>query len=181
MPESDASFLRPGDVLRSLGLRAEQTFVHLGCGAGFWLIPAAQIVGTSGKAIGVDIRGDMLSECDKRAALQHLGQVVQTQRGDLEEERGSHLPDAVADVVLVANIVHQANPAQLLTESRRLLKDDGRVVVIEWDVAASPLGPPPNQRLAQPDLEKIAEQVGLKVQKSFSASPYHYGIILTSR
>lgn len=180
MPVSDdtSSFLRPDDVLRKIGLRAEQTFVHLGCGAGFWLIPAGQIVGASGKAIGVDIRPDILSEAESRAKLAHLGQVVQTQRGDLENDQGSGLPDGLADLVLVANIIHQANPEKLLSEAKRLLKGDGKIAVVEWDVVASPLGPPPGSRIAEPDMKRIAQSIGLKTQKSFSASPYHYGLIL---
>lgn len=179
MPVSDtSSFLRPDDVLRKIGLRAEQTLVHLGCGAGFWLIPAAQIVGASGKAIGVDIRPDILSEAESRAALAHLGHVVQTTQGDLEHDRGSGLADGLADLVLVANIIHQANPEKLLMEAKRILKADGKIAVVEWDVAASPLGPPSAKRIAAADMKKIVQSLGLTVQKSFHASPYHYGLIL---
>ncbi len=178
MADSEPSFLRPDDVLRQIGLRAEQTFVHLGCGAGFWLIPAAQIVGASGKAIGVDIRPDILSEAESRAQLAHLGQTVQTKRGDLEQDNGSGLDDNLADVVLVANIIHQANPEKLLSEARRILKTDGKIAVVEWDVVASPLGPPPKSRISKEEMQKIAASLGLKTAKSFEASQYHYGLIL---
>lgn len=176
-----ASFLRPEQVLRKVGLRAESTFVHLGCGAGFWLIPAAKLVGASGKAIGVDIRSDMLSEAESRAKLQHLEQVVQTQRGDLEHNRGSKLDDAVADFVLIANIIHQADPVKLLTEGKRVLKPEGKMVIVEWDVTASPIGPPPPKRIPETDMKKIAEGVGLRTVEVFDASPYHYGLILSPR
>lgn len=178
MPENSASFLRPEEVLGKIGLRAGQTFVHLGCGAGFWLIPAAKIIGVGGKAIGVDIRPDMLSECEKRAGLARLSQVVQTARGDLEQDRGSTLPDAQADLVLIANIIHQADPSKLLREGKRIVKPDGHVVIVEWDVKASPLGPPPAKRIAESDMKKITQSAGLKTIDSFSASPYHYGLIL---
>lgn len=182
MPVSDtSSFLRPADVLRKIGLRAEQTFIHLGCGAGFWLIPAARIVGVGGKAIGIDIRPDMLAECENRAQRARLGQIVQTVRADLEQPPGSALGEAMADLVLIANIIHQADSTKLLQEGKRLLKPDGKIAIVEWDVKASPLGPPPEKRLAQPDMQKIAESVGLHVKESFDASPYHYGLILSPR
>lgn len=179
MPVSDPSaFLRPEEVLQKVGLRAEQVLVHLGCGAGFWLIPAAKIVGASGKAIGIDIRPDMLSEVENRARQERLGQTVSTARGDLEREGGSTLESNLADFVLIANIIHQADPVKLLTEGRRLLKPDGKVVVVEWDVQASPLGPPPAQRVAPEDMKKIAASLGLKTKEIFKASEYHYGLIL---
>lgn len=180
MADHPASFLRPEDVLRKIGLRAEQHFVHLGCGAGFWLIPAARIVGLGGKASGVDIRADMLSEAESRADLEHVGQIVETHRGDLEHDRGSTLADHVADVVLVANIIHQADPTKLLTEAKRVAKPGGNVVIVEWDVAASLIGPPPEQRLPEPDMRRLAEAVGLTFTRAFDASPYHYGLIFTA-
>lgn len=180
MAEYPASFLRPADALRQIGLRAEQRFVHLGCGAGFWLIPAAHIVGTGGKAIGVDIRSDMLSEAESRAEADHVGQIVETQRGDLEHERGSRLPDHMADVVLVANIVHQADPHKLLLEARRVAKPGGTVAIVEWDIAASPIGPPPEQRIPEPDIRQLAESLGLNFVRAFDPSPYHYGLIFTA-
>lgn len=176
---SSAAFLRPEEVLQKIGLRAAQTFVHLGCGAGFWLIPAAKIIGAGGKAIGVDIRGDMLSECEKRAQLQRLSQIVQTVRGDLEHERGSTLPDAGADYVLIANIIHQADSGKLLTEGKRIVKTDGKIVIVEWDTKASPLGPPPEKRISEAGMKKIVTLAGLTVQEAFQASPYHYGLILS--
>ncbi len=174
--------MRPEEVLRKIGLRAENTFVHLGCGAGFWLIPAAKMVGASGKAIGLDIRPDMLSEAENRARLQHLDHIVETHRGDLEAPGGSGLKDESADFVLVANIIHQADPKKLLTEGKRLLKPKGKLVVVEWDVVASPIGPPPTKRIPKEEIvREIAESVGLVTQETFDASPYHYGLILTRR
>lgn len=175
---SSSAFLEPESVLRKIGLRAEQTLVHLGCGAGFWLIPAAQIVGVSGKVIGVDIRPDILSEAASRAQREHLDNIVHTVRGDLERDKGSRLEDEVADLVLVANILHQADSIKILKEAKRLAKVDGRIIVIEWDVAASPMGPPPDQRISEPEVRQIAEGLGLDVMESFTPSPYHYGLIL---
>ena len=175
---SPSAFLDPESVLRRFGLRAEQTLVHLGCGAGFWLIPAAQIVGASGQVIGVDIRPDILSESVSRAQREHLDNIIHTVRGDLERDRGSRLEDEIADVVLVANILHQADPAKILSEAKRLAKVNGFIIVIEWDVAASPMGPPPAQRISAPEVSQLAESLDLDIVESFTPSPYHYGLIL---
>lgn len=176
---AEASFIHPEQLWREVGLRADQTVVHLGCGAGFYLIPAAHMVGRHGKVIGVDVQANLLEEVEGRARRDGLSDTVHTIRANLEEPRGSTLPDTSADWVLVANILHQSDPPKILTEARRLLRPAGRILVIEWSVAASPFGPPTAQRLTEQHVRTVAEQVGLHVERTLTPSPYHYGLLLT--
>lgn len=177
----EKSFIRPDEFWHNLGLRAGQTVVHLGCGAGFYLVPAAVIVGAKGKVTGIDIQAHLLGEAQARAQRHGVTNIVQTRRANLEAEEGSTLDAASADWVLVANILHQAKPAAILREAARVVKREGQVVVVEWDVAASPIGPPTEVRMAKPDTVQEAEQAGLQVLKEFKPSPYHYGLILVVR
>ena len=45
----------PEKILLQIGLNTGMTFVDIGCGYGFFSIPAAEIVGPSGKVICIDI------------------------------------------------------------------------------------------------------------------------------
>lgn len=171
-------FIHPDEFWRSVPLRAGQTVVHLGCGAGFYLIPAATIVGPNGKVIGVDIRQDMLDEAMNRAQQEGVGTTVTVSRLNLETGQGDPIPEKIADWVLVANILHQANPTKVLSQARRILKADGTIIVIEWDVIATPLGPPTTRRVAKEDVLKCIKELHLTVTKEFQPSPYHYGLLL---
>ena len=176
---SEQSFIRPEELWHTLGLRAGQTVVHLGSGPGFYVIPAAKTVGQAGKAIAIDIQPHLLAETESRAAREGLSETVHTIRANLETDRGSTLPPDTADWVLLANVLHQAAPAKMLAEAARIVKPAGRVVVVEWNVGASPFGPPPETRLAQPDALAAAERAGLQLQREFKPSPYHYGLLLS--
>jgi ubiquinone/menaquinone biosynthesis C-methylase UbiE len=178
---AEHSFIRPDELWSDLGARSGQTVAHLGCGPGFYLIPAAKIVGETGKCIGIDIQAHLLGEVENRATRQGVSQIVQTVRADLENDQGSTLSPATVDWVLVANILHQSNPAKILREAARVVKPEGRVVVIEWTVGASPFGPPNAVRIAKPDALAAAEQAGLNLLREFKPSPYHYGLILGVR
>lgn len=178
MNDQNPSFLRPDEVWREIGLRAEQTVVHLGSGAGFFLIPAAKIVGPQGKAIGIDIRPDMLAEVENRANREGLSNNVTTIRANLEKPN-TQPPDHSADWVLIANILHQADPAKIFQEATRILKPKGTLAVIEWDTAASPLGPPPQERISKAEAQAMAEDHGFTLGGSFSPSPYHYGMLFS--
>lgn len=177
MNERD-SFIRPDELWRQLGLRAEQKVVHLGSGAGFYLIPAALIVGSHGQAIGVDVLPDMLAEIDNKARRQKLDPFVKTVRANLENKGGSGLPDNSADWVLTANILHQSDPVKILQEAARIVAANGHVVIIEWDTNASPFGPPIARRLSPQQAEQAAASAGLKVNQRLKPSPYHYGLVL---
>ncbi|MDP3997027.1 MAG: methyltransferase domain-containing protein [bacterium] len=175
---NSSSFIRPEEFWRRLGLQAGQRVVHLGSGAGFYLIPAAKIVGQSGSVIGVDVMTHLLSESENRAQREQVAGVIHTVRADLEKNQGSTLPAGNADWVLVANILHQSDPAKILTEAKRLIKPNGRVVVVVWDVVATPLGPPAGQRFSKETMLSIAQTVGLSLVKDFAPSPYHYSLVL---
>ena len=175
---STAPFIRPEKFWRQLGLRANQTIVHLGCGAGFYLIPAAKIVGKAGQVIGVDILPDMLQAAEGRARREGVDSIVRTVRSNLEGKRGSGLDQKIADWTLVANILYQADPAKILGEAARVTKPGGTVIVVEWDIIASPLGPPVATRLAKQQALDIAAKLKLKLQAEFNPSPYHYGLLL---
>ncbi len=173
------SFIRPDTLWRSLGLRAQQTVVHLGCGAGFYLIAAAKIVGKNGKVIGVDVRPDILAEVENKAR-QH-GVTVHTMRANVENTPGSAIPDKSVDWVLVANILHQSDPYKILTEAKRIVAANGHVAVVEWNTSATPFGPPVEKRRHDNEMKEIAESLGLTQIKKFEPSPYHFGLIFASQ
>jgi ubiquinone/menaquinone biosynthesis C-methylase UbiE len=176
MPDKE-TFIRPEELWRTLGLRANQTVVHLGCGAGFYLIPAAQIVGSKGKVIGADVREDMLQEVESRAEREKVADIIQTVRVNLEDHNNEGIPAGKADWTLVANILYQADPKKILGEAVRVTKPQGTVVVVEWDIAATPLGPPPEKRRSPAEITAEAAAAGLKPTGTFSPSPYHFGLL----
>lgn len=178
MPPEPTSFIRPDVFWRTVGLQTGETVVHLGCGAGFYLLPAAKLVGKTGKVIGIDVRADMLEEAESRARREEVDDTVHTIRADLEKPKGSTLPADNADWVLVANILHQADPTAILTEAKRIVKPTGAIVVVEWDTIASPMGPPPDQRISQETVQQTIAAVGLTIADTWQPSKYHYGLTL---
>ncbi|HSX24786.1 MAG TPA: methyltransferase domain-containing protein [Candidatus Andersenbacteria bacterium] len=172
-------FIRPDTFWHSLMLRANQTVVHLGCGAGFYIIPAARIVGKKGKAIGVDILPDMLAEVENKAHQYGLEAIIKTYRANIENTPGSPIDDRSMDWVLVANILHQSNPDKVFQEAYRIVSNQGHVVVVGWSTAATPLGPPNEKRISEDEVKQIAQQHGLVLVQEFAPSPYHYGLVLS--
>lgn len=113
----------------SLGeLRPGENVVDVGSGAGADSLIAAQMVGSSGRVIGVDMTPEMLSKA-RRNALESGIANVEFREGYLES-----LPvqDAWADVIIsngVLNLVPDKEAA--LLEMFRVLKPGGRIQIAD--------------------------------------------------
>ena len=115
-------------------VRAGETVLDLGSGGGKICYIAAQIVGASGRVIGVDINDEMLALAEKYRAFigDELGfHNVEFRRGHIQNLRPIIESDLV-DVVLsncVLNLVATEQKEQLFNEMFRVVKSGGRVVI----------------------------------------------------
>ncbi|KQX62021.1 class I SAM-dependent methyltransferase [Angustibacter sp. Root456] len=113
-------------LLQALDPQPGESFVDLGCGKGALLLPAAQAVGTTGRAVGVDISPGMLSAA--REAADRLGlAAVDLAVGDVQSPE---LPAGAFDVVGSSLVLFfLADPLAALTAWRALLAPGGRLGV----------------------------------------------------
>ena len=109
-------------------VREGMTVLDIGSGMGFFSIPAARMVGESGKVIAVDVQEKMLQGLVKRAARAGLAGRVQTL---LCGPQGLGVDEQV-DVCLAFNVVHEVPDARsLLQEIRSLLRPSGKLLLAE--------------------------------------------------
>lgn len=121
-----ASSLGCGNPQVIASLKAGETVLDLGSGAGFDCLLAARQVGPSGKVIGVDMTPEMLHRARDNARNGGYDN-VEFRLGEIE-----NLPvaDGTVDVV-ISNCVINLSPdkARVFNEAYRVLKPGGRVMV----------------------------------------------------
>lgn len=178
IPTPVRTVAKPEDVLRAVGIRAGMKVVDLGCGPGYFLVPAARFVGRTGRAVGVDILTAAVDEAKKRARLAGTSEWTDVFRSDLTRPASASVPDDWADLVLLSGILAQSDPMAVLREAARVVKPrDGRVAAIEWDSVATPIGPPPEHRVDQATVLAAAKAAGLAFLSTFVPSTSQYGLL----
>ena len=117
-----------GHPLRHAALRPGETVLDLGCGAGIDTLLAAQAVGPTGKAIGLDMTQEMAGRARRNAATAGLGN-VEIREGLMEE---LPLPDASVDVVISNGVLNlSTRKSRVLAETARVLRPGGRVSIAD--------------------------------------------------
>lgn len=165
--------VRPGDLLARFGLAPGQVMVDVGCGPGFFALPAARIVGSAGKVLACDIQQVMLDALIERASAEGLAQVVPILSG----EDSLPLDPACADFALLANALHECvHPVALLREVARVLRPGRRMAIIEWRPEFTDFGPPVQERLAPERAADFLGQAGLVPSAPEILGPEAYAI-----
>lgn len=156
-----------------VGLRPGQTVVDVGAGTGFFAVPAGRRVGPDGQVFAVDLSGELVDLLRERRDREGLPQLkpVQSTLSSIP------LDSSVADVVLLANVLHDIPPSTV-SEAVRLLKPEGLLVNLDWKKTDTPGGPPPGIRLTPDEAARRLEKEGLETVERWEFGPWHYGIVL---
>jgi ubiquinone/menaquinone biosynthesis C-methylase UbiE len=164
----------PEAVLADIGLRPGFTFVDVGCGEGFFTIPAARIVGKNGKVYGVDVYKEAIDRLKEKAAKEGLRNLnLKTAAAE-----DTVLCERCTDIVFFGIDLHDfRDPAKVLVNAKRMLKPTGRLVDLDWKKEPMELGPPLHIRFSQEEATKRIEAAGFRIETAKEAGAYHYIII----
>jgi len=169
------SFLDPEKIIEQVDLKQDWKVAEFGCGTGSFTIAIAKAL-LKGMVYALDIQEEPLSALIGRARAEGLSNIKNIQC-DLEEPKGSTLQDESLDLVFVTNILFQSdNKEAVLKEAKRILRPDGKAVVVDWKLD-SPFGPE-DTRISLEDVEKIMKtKLDMKLMKKIDAGTYHWSAV----
>jgi len=165
----------PEVTLEKLHLQKGDIVADVGCGIGYFSIPAAVIVGEMGKVYAMDISDEMLSEVQERAKVNNVAniEIVKTLENSLL------VADESITYAFICNVLHETeNVSNFLEEVKRVLLWKGKLAIIEWIKQESHIGPPMNHRIAEEELLNILNNMHFKVIEKIDISTEFYGIVV---
>ena len=165
--------LPPHKILSEIGLKPGDTFVDIGCGTGFFTLPAALRVGPSGKAIGIDISPEMISDLILSASQKKLANI----RALLSPPSKPRLPRG-ATFYFIANVLHEVpNKLALLCAVRRSGHRRSKLVLIDFYRKKTKHGPPLKERIPLKKAVSLIRRAGFRPARSWRVNTEEYGLI----
>ena len=161
-------------LLELLALRPGDIVADIGAGTGYFALPMATVVGTTGQVLAVDIQQEMLSIIRGRAEAANIDNVLPI----LASEADPMLPANTVDVVLMVDAYHEFSyPREVLTRAVRALKQNGRIVLVEYraEDAAVPIKRLHKMSVAQAQREMSA--VGLVLDQVLDTLPWQHVMV----
>jgi len=171
------SFANPKRNIEQFSLEEGMDVADFGAGAGYLAVEAAEAVGKEGSVFVIDIQQELLTKSLHLAREHHL-ETIQFIHGDLEAEKGSTLPDESVDAVIISNLLFQVeNEEAVLKEAYRVLKNGGKILVVDWRESFGGVGPQPDHVINEEEMREMVEKIDFKHVSDIDAGAYHYGLI----
>lgn len=170
-----ADFLSTDDVLDNLDVDQSMQAAEFGCGSAEFTIKLARKL-PKGRVYALDIQEQRLSALRGKISRQKLTNIF-TVRADLEAKNGSKFQGNLLDIVLMPNILFQAeNKRAIIEEGKRVLKPGGQLLIVDW-LKKHSFGP--EELIPPEEVKKIAQHLGLSLKREFASGDYHYVLLFT--
>jgi len=162
---------KPQAVLDALGIDKGAIVADIGAGTGYF---AARIARQTprGRVYAVDIESDMTRYLGERAKREGLSNLIPV----LGQNDNASLPEPVDLALVVDTFHHIGHRVAYFTRLRASLKDDGRLVIIDFK-ADSPSGPPPQFRMPPEQAIEEVMAAGYTLAETGSFLPRQYMLI----
>lgn len=172
----------PKHVLRRLGVEADQSLADIGCGNGYFTLPAAELVQPA-PVYAIDLDESLLAEVAVGADEQGFSN-IQCIAGDARNLKS--LLSELVDIILIANTFHGIEePTAFAEQAYQRLKPRGQFVIVNWYdrppeetvVADQPRGPPSELRLSPEETRQLVVSIPFERIDAVDLPPHHYALI----
>lgn len=171
-------FIDPEAIINFLNLPRGIIVADFGCGTGYFSLPIAKKIGEKGIVYALDILVEKLEVVESQAKTQGITNVI-TKRVNLEKKEGSTLLSESADWIILKDMLFQnKDKSQILEEAKRVLKPQGKILLIEWRKENMKIGPSSELRIPKEGMMELVRRANLGIFSEVDAGNFHYGLVL---
>lgn len=161
--------LSPRETLKRIGFKEGMTLCDIGAGTGVFAFPAAEI--SSNAIYALEKSDDMIDILKERIRDREIKN-IKVKRVDSDI-----LPveDNTCDQVIMINSLHHIdNKEFMIGEIKRILKEKGRLSIIEFYKRKTTFGPPVDHRMSEEEVDMVVKDSSLEKIDSFSMGENFY-------
>jgi len=178
--ENRETFANRAEIAAAIGLKPGMTVADVGAGTGIYAPVFSKAVGGAGKVYAVDISKPLLAFIEKSMKEAGITNVTTV----LGSDKSINLPPNSVDVVFTSDVYHHFEyPDVILADIRRVLKDGGQFIVVDYDHVPGVTTPSMLQHVRTDKKTVIAEvtQAGFKLPEEVTISGFKSSFFLRFR
>jgi len=161
----------PAKAIRALDIQPGMTVCDLGAGSGYYTVRMSRLVGPTGKVYAVDIQPRMLELLTRRLRSDGIQNVIPV----LSTEDDPKLPPQSQDLILLVDVYHEfARPQIMLRRMREALKDDGRLVLLEFRKEDESVPIRLEHKMSIAEVKAELEPEGFRIEKVLDVLPWQH-------
>ena len=164
----------PTKAIRALDIQPGMTVCDLGAGSGYYTVRMSRLVGPTGKVYAVDIQPRMLELLTRRLRSDGIQNVIPV----LSTDDDPKLPPQSQDLILLVDVYHEfARPQLMLRRMREALKDDGRLVLLEFRKEDESVPIRLEHKMSIAEVKAELEPEGFRIEKVLDVLPWQHVFI----
>lgn len=164
--------LNPKNTLIKAGFKKNMILCDIGAGTGVFSFPAAEI--SSNDIYALEISDSMIELLKSRMAERN------TQNLKIKKVESATLPldSNICDMVIMVTVLHELeNKPFIFSEIKRVLKEKGRLLIIEFHKRNTPMGPTVERRLSEEYVEEQCNINNFITVDKFTLGDNFYGLV----
>jgi ubiquinone/menaquinone biosynthesis C-methylase UbiE len=161
---------KPEEILDEIEFNRDYVAADLGCGSGFFTIPLS---GKVKRVYAIDVQKAMLNYLEQKIENRRIKNITPL----LSKENEIPIENECVDLLVSINVLHEfADKEKMIQEIRRVLRKDGKAVIVDFNKEETGFGPPEAIRLSKIQVKHLFEKNGFTVLKLKDLT-YHYLIV----
>ena len=164
--------LNPKNLLIKAGFQENMILCDIGAGTGVFTFPATEI--SNNDIYALEISDNMIELLTKRMIERNIKNLK------IKKVDSSILPldNFSCDIAIMVTVMHELDNKELMIdEIKRILKQKGKLIIVEFHKRKTPMGPPVDHRISEEYVEEIGHSKGLKTINKFSLGDNFYSVI----
>ncbi|MDD2524036.1 MAG: class I SAM-dependent methyltransferase [Endomicrobiaceae bacterium] len=166
----------PKEILIKAGLKSgNDVLLDIGTGSGYLAFLSAEIMGNGSTVYAVDSHEETIKTLNKQLSEKEIKNVFAIKADAVNE---IPVKRDTVDICLMSNVVHGFVPnnemEKVLQNLNTVLKDNGKLIIIDFNKNDTSFGPPLKIRVNPDEVQNILEPYGYVLINSFDAGYNQY-------